>query len=268
MTRRPRKGMVGVVPCVAEAEKGQGSEVGAAVLVAEGLLSERVAERVGAPRHVVEERHPHDATPQPGQQRAPDGPDDHPPDSGRDEEREHGPQDHGARDEGEVGVPLEIGAPTLGVDFVGDEEPAGVGVPEPTEQVAEARPLGTGEWGSPGRSVKAWWRRCCDTQLVREPSMPIVPAMARVTFSHRAGTKERWLKRRWKPRLSPIPVTMYMPTANPRSSHPMPWFQKITTATTTAINGRATTRSGTGKLDTARSGWERRRQPLRAGVGR
>ena len=45
--------------------------------------------------------------------------------------------------------------------------------------------------------------------------MPMVPAMARVTFSQRAGTKDRWLKRRWNPRLSPSPVTRYMPTAKP-----------------------------------------------------
>ena len=34
---------------------------------------------------------------------------------------------------------------------------------------------------------------------------------------------------------------MYMPAANPRSSQPMPCFQKMTTARTTATSGRTTT---------------------------
>jgi hypothetical protein len=33
--------------------------------------------------------------------------------------------------------------------------------------------------------------------------MPVVPVMANVTLSHREDTKDRWVKSRWNPRLSP-----------------------------------------------------------------
>ncbi len=122
--------------------------------------------------------------------------------------------------------------------------------------MAEPGPSGVGEWGSPGRSVKAWCRRCWETQLVTEPSMPMVPAMARVTFSQRAGTKDRWLNSRWKPTLSPIPVTRYMPTPRPRSSQPIPWLQKITMATTDGDQGQYHEEGCAHELDLGRH-WRR-----------
>ena len=67
---RARERVVRVVPGVAETEERQWSEVGAAILVPEGLLAEGVAQRVGAPRDVVQKCDPDHPGPESGQERA------------------------------------------------------------------------------------------------------------------------------------------------------------------------------------------------------
>ncbi len=150
VARRAWERVVCVVPGVAETEESQGREVGAAILAPERLFAECVAQRVGAPRDVMEQRDPDDSGPETGEERAPDGADDEPTDKRRDEEREHGPEHHRAGHEGEVGICLEIGAPPFSVDLVVDEEPAGVGMPEATELMDDARTLGRRRMGVAG----------------------------------------------------------------------------------------------------------------------
>ena len=64
VARRAGEGVVPVVPGLAHAERGQDAQVAAVVVGRERPAAEGVAQRVDAPRHVVEDEDPHEPCPQ------------------------------------------------------------------------------------------------------------------------------------------------------------------------------------------------------------
>src|SRR4051812_5567824 len=68
----------------------------------------------------------------------------------------------------------------------------------------------------------------------------IEPATARAIFSARFGVNPRWVKSRWKPTVTPWPVTAYRTTAMTRSRQCSARPHNRGTATATATTGPTT----------------------------
>ena len=81
-------------------------------------------------------------------------------------------------------------------------------------------PLRCGLCGSPSSSVKVWCLRWSATQWMTAPWTDIEPRIASVARSHGLASKERCVKRRWKPIVTPKPTSAYM-TARIARSRPV-----------------------------------------------
>ena len=64
-----------------------------------------------------------------------------------------------------------------------------------------------GEWGSPSTSVKAWCLRWSATQAITGPSIASDPSAASVARTHFFALNARWVRWRWKPSVTPSPVS-------------------------------------------------------------
>src|SRR5580692_386883 len=118
------------MPAVPEGDEGQGPDIGAQVVTDERPSSPQMADRVDAPRDVMEERHPDETSPQERRERTEESSRQAPPDEERESERGHGQQREKSIDHDEVPVPMEFRSESLGVGGVRGEQPAHVGPQE------------------------------------------------------------------------------------------------------------------------------------------
>src|SRR5580704_18774864 len=98
-----------------------------------------MADRVDAPRDVMEDGHPDETGPQERTERAEQGSKERPPNEEREKKGTHCQQGKQPIDHDEVRVPMEVRSESLGVCGVHCEQPAGMCPQEPLQ-----RPDGTG----------------------------------------------------------------------------------------------------------------------------
>ena len=74
--------------------------------------------------------------------------------------------------------------------------------------------------------MNAWCLRWSATQSTIGPCSAICPSTASESSTGRAAANERCVNRRWKPTVTPNPVSRYITTSRPRSKPSTAWPHK------------------------------------------
>ncbi len=107
----------------------------------------------------------------------------------------------------------------------------------PFQSAPTVSPYFQGECGSPSLSENLWCLRWSATHRTTGPWIAIEPRTARAILIGRLGLKDRWVKPRWKPTVTPPQVRKYIGTAIATSVQPSQPPQATGTAASSAANG-------------------------------